>query len=643
MENGKISKLYLIINIEQLCCQKLMKIKIKKRLQIESLQIESLQIGNPNKSSLEFNVHIQWYNDFNDVDSAHVKWACLILNNSWYFRTINHYDRADLSNCFSVKKRILIINIFVIKIMESICSEKTDIIWNDRSRQINKDSLNPYSISLKQVLHHCKVKLQMRDQFIQGTDELIYFECAFDKSEPPIPKAISDKDILLHNIYKHLPHYPIIQVYWKIKGRFVVPYKHTIDIERITLPKSGELGVEITRSNKKSTFNPFLYECNLHKIKLIKDTLHLKITRNNELHKLLHEMIQNGYLCDLMTYQHTNNKQEKKQLYDNIKQQISFNEANPCELVLNDKTLTILNELKILYHDDIHKQMGYPLQLHHICAVLLYCGRSCNAEFSYDQIQFRHHRWPYLDDYLQGSIMILHKHERREESEMELYCGLKSVRLENIKEIKAGYFISHVSTSDDVQVAEMYRSDQGCILHFHPSMRRSSGIHSCDVSWISPFKHERAILFSRSAVSFDMNEKTNKTLFAWNAKVESEDEYTQMILLTWVRYDQFIQQTMHISAMWNHSIDLNVIYIALRWFKQDVNKIMGLLFEFEDWKSKHNNEQIYKDRVNEFMERRCCNHNVNLFFMFLSMWTCDSTVHNGLPFVEKDKNMDKKR
>ncbi|ETN98232.1 hypothetical protein RFI_39278, partial [Reticulomyxa filosa] len=85
-----------------------------------------------------------------------------------------------------------------------------------------------------------------------------------------------------------------------------------------------------------------------------------------------------------------------------IKQQINYNKENEDELILNDKILTILNELKILYHDDIHKKMGYPLELHHICAILLYCGKSCNEKFSYDQIKFRYHKWPFLDSYLQN-------------------------------------------------------------------------------------------------------------------------------------------------------------------------------------------------------------------------------------------------
>ncbi|ETN99049.1 hypothetical protein RFI_38438, partial [Reticulomyxa filosa] len=140
----------------------------------------------------------------------------------------------------------------------------------------------------------------------------------------------------------HLPHYPIIQVHWEIISAFMVPYKRTIGIERSNLPKSGQF--QDISLNQKTKFNPLLYECDIYKLKIIEDTINIKVTRNNELQKLLHEVIKNVF-----------------------KQKINYNEKNPNELILNDLILTILNELKILYHDDIHKQMGYPLQLNEIC------------------------------------------------------------------------------------------------------------------------------------------------------------------------------------------------------------------------------------------------------------------------------------
>ncbi|ETO03121.1 hypothetical protein RFI_34289 [Reticulomyxa filosa] len=100
--------------------------------------------------------------------------------------------------------------------------------------------------------------------------------------------------------------------------------------------------------------------------------------------------------------------------------------------------------------------------------------------------------------------------------------------------------------------------------------------------------------------------------------------------------------------MWNHQIDLNLIYVAIAYLK-NINQI-ELLLEFEQWKFQNNNEKIFKNKKNEFLERRCRNHNVNLFFMFFSEkdkgrtafeHAALSTVNNGLPFVKKDKNINK--
>ncbi|ETO36403.1 hypothetical protein RFI_00660, partial [Reticulomyxa filosa] len=61
-------------------------------------KIKCLQVGNPNKSSLEFNVHIRYFNDI-DIHETCTKWACLILNHTWRFRTMSFMDRDCLSNC----------------------------------------------------------------------------------------------------------------------------------------------------------------------------------------------------------------------------------------------------------------------------------------------------------------------------------------------------------------------------------------------------------------------------------------------------------------------------------------------------------------------------------------------------------------
>ncbi|ETO34122.1 hypothetical protein RFI_02973 [Reticulomyxa filosa] len=203
------------------------------------------------------------------------------------------------------------------------------------------------------------------------------------------------------------------------------------------------------------------------------------------------------------------------------------------------KSLTILNELKMLYIMMIFINK-WDIHFNYIKFVQYYYIVENHVILNLVMIKYNF-------NILNDAILILHKHERREESEMELYCGLKNVRLENIKEIKS--------------VAKIYTSDQGCILHFHPSMRRSLAIFSCDVSWISPFKHEREILFSRS----------------------------------------------HFSQFYNERI-----------VQGSISRTKKLLFEFEEWRNHPNNKIKYEEKKKEFMERRCCNHHINLFSIFFN-------------------------
>ncbi|ETO27158.1 hypothetical protein RFI_09974 [Reticulomyxa filosa] len=81
---------------------------------------------------------------------------------------------------------------------------------------------------------------------------------------------------LLIIFYKHLPHY-------LSKG---IIY---------------HLGIEFIPLNQKIKFNPLFYEYNLHKLKIIGDTVNVKLIRNNELQKLFHEVIKNDYLCNLLS------------------------------------------------------------------------------------------------------------------------------------------------------------------------------------------------------------------------------------------------------------------------------------------------------------------------------------------------------
>ncbi|ETO00513.1 hypothetical protein RFI_36927 [Reticulomyxa filosa] len=100
--------------------------------------------------------------------------------------------------------------------------------------------------------------------------------------------------------------------------------------------------------------------------------------------------------------------------------------------------------------------------------------------------------------------------------------------------------------------------------------------------------------------------------------------------------------------MWNHQIDANLIYLLLSTVQGGIDEVNKILCLFQVWKIEGDNEQRYKKRMKEFINHRCCNHNINLLAIFLSEkkflknmtaigCATSYTVNNGLPFVERDK------
>ncbi|ETO18283.1 hypothetical protein RFI_18994, partial [Reticulomyxa filosa] len=202
----------------------------------------------------------------------------------------------------------------------------------DNENRTHKEALNPYLITFRQGIQHVKNQLQMREHFLFGMDELAFFKYDSDSCKSAISSKMDDSDILLHDIYKHLPHYPIIQIHWEIVYRCMVSYRHTISTEKINLQKSIPIQNTIILPNERLKFNPLLYECDVHKVKIIQDVIAVKLSYDYGLRELFCEVIKNDYLCDLVTIQYTN-KKEKDKLCENIKQQIHFNEKDEDDIV----------------------------------------------------------------------------------------------------------------------------------------------------------------------------------------------------------------------------------------------------------------------------------------------------------------------
>ncbi|ETO07198.1 hypothetical protein RFI_30192 [Reticulomyxa filosa] len=487
--------------------------------------------------------------------------------------------------------------------------------------QTHKEPLNPSSTTLEKASKQLQNKIQAQEHLRCGTDELIDFKCDYSKCKPPIDLNSVRDDTSLYSIYKSKFYFPIISVYWEINSTFMVPCARTI----------APIENRASHLNEKPKLSLLPHAQSKEQSKCIQDCARLCWSScNTSLKNLLHEVIKNEQLC-ILAAPVNNQDRQGAAFYKEIKEKLCFDEENRAKLVLNYSILPIINQVKQSYHLYIHKHMGYPLQLHHICALILH------SELG-EQMQDQHHKWPFFEAHLQEAINILYRHERREEDDMELYYNSnrkKRVR-EIINKIKLGYFPYYINASDSFQINT---TEQEYILHFHPSMRRASNIASCNPTWLFPDKYRHEILF----------ERTDKKQQVFDAKVENEDEFIQMILLTPTTYGQFIQPIEWISNILDYPTDFNLIYLASKMFDGNTNRAISVLSRFETWKKKDVNKEKYEQQMNEFVKRRCCNHEVNLFYMFLFeqgylkeqtalQASILSTVIDGLPFVNQDKD-----
>ncbi|ETO20165.1 hypothetical protein RFI_17055 [Reticulomyxa filosa] len=613
----------------------------------ENLTVETLQVGDSNKKEFEFDISIQWNTDLSEAEKMENKWRIVILNNRWKFRVLTTYERECLCKNIYIYMFLFVcawqINLKLIKIFNN------QTIKGFQFFSTNYLPLNPYTTTLEQVFKQLKEQLPIYESIASEVDELIALRCEYTKCVPPIPSNVSTK-VLLNDIYKDVRHYPQIEVMWVIQCCFLVPYDRTYSFgnDRFSKTVKKELpSLELT--NEKIQFNPFLSESDQNKIEgtyplMTHISLQFETSNTDTLKDLLHEVIKNGFLRDLI------NNESKDFDEGKIKEIISFNQTQSRQLILNPEVLTILKRIKHVYHFNFHKRLGYPLDIHKICALLLYCEKSCSYQFKKDQFAFNYNKWIYFDRFLCEAIMTLSKHERREECDAELYYGLNSVKFTNIEQqIKPGYFIGTISTYDDLRIAQSHRGDRGCILEFHPSMRRAFHIFSCDISWLFSNKPQHEILFART-YDFNIHKKSLPESISWNVSIKSETENMQVVLLTWAIYDKFINQTLQISKILNSGIDFNLIYIGLAHIGRDSEKAKELVTKFEQWRTRDNNEKGHKDLMYKFYQYRARNDDVNLFCIFLDNtgelrhlginsleFAIYLTIFNGLPFVEKDK------
>ncbi|ETO12230.1 hypothetical protein RFI_25149, partial [Reticulomyxa filosa] len=415
------------------------------------------------------------------------------------------------------------------------------IVLHDKNAKIRTCiCVDPRQTTLKQAFEKLSGQVRMQKKVLDGCEECTEFELIGSECVPALGENTFQKhaDTQLEAFYSHECNVSDCIVEWTIHSKWHAP-------RRLMLPVRYRQQIVDTRPCYKAKENkfsgttccaPFLYERDSDETyKLESTNVLLRYVKEIEpaffipsvdiLKALLHEIIKNGYLNDLTDYVSTNkHKIERKNA--EIKKEIQYEQNRYETLVLNEERLNILGNIKRLYFCKEHEQMNFPLQPYHICALLLYCGRSCNVEFGRDQLQRKYKKWKWLDWCLSEAIELLSKYEKKQDCDFYLYCGLNEVRLQDVSAIKEGYFINYISTSCDRQVAEFYRGECGCILQFHPSMRTSPHIRSCNVKWISPYKAENETLFSRSRGKDPLH-----VADAWTATIISEDIHTQIVEL----------------------------------------------------------------------------------------------------------------
>ncbi|ETO08014.1 hypothetical protein RFI_29376, partial [Reticulomyxa filosa] len=336
---------------------------------------------------------------------------------------------------------------------------------------------------------------------------------------------------------------------------------------------------------------------------------------------------------------------QKKQT-ESVKDQLGYKDNDWTGLILNnDKLLPLLKQAKQQFHATMHKCMGYPLSLAHICAVLLYLCGPLHAQVSKDHVQLKSRKWVWLDTCLTSAIFILRQHERVEEMTEHdfLYCHFsvpQKIDLNANTGIIQGKLTTYVQTFFDFEssrtcmlrsrdISSSLSSDITCTLKFHPSMRQANSIPSCNISWLLPFastrKYVSTVLFAKSSSFADVVDAANAKTFAqqrpWNAHLESEDDSSQVIVLTWSPVDGFLNQTLFFRGLLGDNHDSNLLFAICRILGFNSQQLVAIMLAFAEWKANEKNLRAYQVIASQFTQRRCCIYPINLFCFFLEDYT----------------------
>ena len=89
--NGKIWKEYEIaIDLNQRCIGLLD--TQDRQLSLQGRRIIFLQFSEKKENEKIFDVLVESSNDFSELETSGLKWSCIIINHSWFFRTLSWVD-----------------------------------------------------------------------------------------------------------------------------------------------------------------------------------------------------------------------------------------------------------------------------------------------------------------------------------------------------------------------------------------------------------------------------------------------------------------------------------------------------------------------------------------------------------------------
>ena len=235
--------------------------------------------------------------------------------------------------------------------------------------------------------------------------------------------------------------------------------------------------------------------------------------------RLLIEVIKNGFIRDLLP--ETNNKGYILITLESMMYQyqvLTINNMRVDELKnrFNEfctNTFGIFKQVKQKMNHTRFKQMGSPLLVGEMLALVLYCNGDSNYDLCLSQRDGSCKiKWAMFDSLLNYAISILSQFEEHWENIYSGICGI-FYKFRNRYEIRdIVHLKTNVSFTTDLKVAKEFRGSSGMIIGLN--MKRSYAATTewfcaCDVSWISAHPREKELLCKRgSEIRFYRNKMT---------------------------------------------------------------------------------------------------------------------------------------